>query len=87
MQANMKKVLIPVKNEKTGKTHWNRGGISFINRDGSWNVYLDVLPLDGKLQLRDFDEDERRPRGGDAGPGPDFANPDLGGSGGTQIPF
>lgn len=83
MQANMKKVLIPVVNEKTGKTWWARAGVSFINRDGSWNVYLDVLPKDGKLQLRDFDEQDRR-----GGPrGPMDGGPELGGSEGTQIPF
>jgi hypothetical protein len=83
MQGTMKKVLIPVTNEKTGKTYWNRGGISLPNRDGSWNVYLDVLPLNGKLQLRDFDEEDRRGSrggGGDPGGGP-VADSN------TQIPF
>lgn len=83
-QGTMKKVLIPVQNSKTGKTHWMRGGISFVNKDGSWNVYLDVLPKDGKLQIRDFDEDDRR-----IGPRPEIGSgsPDLGGNAGTQIPF
>jgi hypothetical protein len=87
MQGTMKRVLIPVKNEKTGKTYWNRGGISLPNRDGSWNVYLDVLPLDGKLQLRDFDEEDRRggPRSDLGGGNPDRGGPEAGG--GTQIPF
>lgn len=31
---------------------WVRAGVAFVNRDGSLNVHLDVLPLDGKLHLR-----------------------------------
>jgi hypothetical protein len=46
--------------EKPGKrTYWMKVGIAFLNHDQSWNVYLDVLPLDGKLQIRDEDQ---RPR-------------------------
>ncbi len=29
-----------------------KAGTAWVNRDGSINVYLDVLPLDGKLTLR-----------------------------------
>jgi hypothetical protein len=32
---------------------WVRAGKAFVNRDGSINVALDVLPLDGKLHLRE----------------------------------
>ncbi len=32
---------------------WIKAGIAFVNRDGSMNVYLDVLPLDGKLHVRE----------------------------------
>lgn len=31
---------------------WTRAGSAWVNRDGSINVYLDVLPLDGKLHIR-----------------------------------
>lgn len=31
---------------------WVKAGSAYVNRDGSINVYLDVLPLDGKLHLR-----------------------------------
>ncbi len=33
---------------------WIRAGSAWVNRDGSINVYLDVLPLDGKLHLREL---------------------------------
>lgn len=32
---------------------WVRAGTAWYNRDGSINIYLDVLPLDGKLHLRE----------------------------------
>lgn len=31
---------------------WTRIGAAFVNRDGSINVYLDALPVDGKLHIR-----------------------------------
>lgn len=37
---------------------WVRAGSAWTNRDGSLNVYLDVLPLDGKLHLRRSDTDK-----------------------------
>jgi hypothetical protein len=40
-----------------GRTYWLRAGLAVRNRDGSENVYLDVLPIDGKLQIR---ADERK---------------------------
>jgi hypothetical protein len=56
----MFKVLTPVQNEKTGKTHWVKLGIGFTNNDSSINLHLDALPTNGKLQLRDWDEEDRR---------------------------
>ena len=32
---------------------WVRAGSAFVNKDGSLNILLDVLPLDGKLHVRD----------------------------------
>lgn len=31
---------------------WTRIGCAFVNKDGSINVYLDALPVDGKLHIR-----------------------------------
>jgi hypothetical protein len=41
--------------ERDGRTNavWVRAGSAWVNRDGSFNVYLDVLPLDGKLHVRE----------------------------------
>ncbi len=47
--------------EKPGKRNfWMKVGIAYLNHDQSWNVYLDVIPFDRKLQIRD---DDARPRG------------------------
>lgn len=35
---------------------WVRAGVAEVNRDGSVNLYLDVLPLDGKLHVREAGE-------------------------------
>jgi|CXWL01.1.fsa_nt_gi hypothetical protein len=43
---------IAQKNNANGAI-WARAGIAFTNRDGSLNIYLDVLPLEGQLHLRE----------------------------------
>jgi len=56
------KVLCPV--ERNGKTHWLRVGSAFPNKDDSINLYLDALPVNQKLQIRELDEDDLRDRDG-----------------------
>ena len=52
-----------VEREKDGRQFWVRVGAAFVNRDGSLNVRLDAMPVNGKLQIRDY-----QPRdSGDAG--------------------
>ena len=50
------KVLNPIENEN-GKTFWIQVGIAFTNRDGSINVKLNCLPLNGRLQIRKQDRE------------------------------
>jgi hypothetical protein len=40
-------------NKKKEGSVWIRAGSAWVNRDGSMNVYLDVLPLDGTLHIRE----------------------------------
>ncbi len=40
---------------KDDKTHWLKLGNAFVNKDGSINVYLDGLPVNGRLQIREAD--------------------------------
>jgi hypothetical protein len=44
------------KAENNGAAIWVRAGYAWANRDGSANVTLDVLPLDGKLHIREAGE-------------------------------
>jgi len=58
MAANQKDVFVI---RKAGsKTFWNRCGRAYVNRDGSVNVELDLLP-NLSLQIRDKKEKEREP--------------------------
>ena len=41
------------------KAVWMKLGIAHVNQDQSINVYLDALPMGGKLQIR---EEEVKPR-------------------------
>ena len=41
--------------EKEGsKSIWVRVGWAHVNQDGSYNLQLDALPVNGKLQVRDW---------------------------------
>ena len=74
METTRKKVLCPL--ERNGKTFWMRIGSAYINKDGSTNVYLDALPAEKKLQIRDLDERDLQPRKPDRDDGPMFADRD-----------
>ena len=66
--ATRKRVVAPI--DRDGKTFWLRVGAAFQNKDLSWNLYIDAMPFNGRLQLRDWDEpawDSRRGGGGGAG--------------------
>lgn len=43
---------------RNSKRYWTRVGIGFVNRDGSINVKLDAVPVNGELQVRDFADEE-----------------------------
>ena len=62
------KVICPIET-RPGKTRWLRIGRAYKNRDGSTNVYLDALPSNSKLQIREWDErDDFKSRDQDAAP-------------------
>ena len=41
-------------NERGGKSYFNRVGIAFVNSDGSLNVKLEAMPINGELHIRDY---------------------------------
>lgn len=53
--------------ERGARRHWLRIGMAFPNRDGSLNVRLDALPLNGQLHIRD---DSGRAAGAEPDPAP-----------------
>lgn len=50
--------------ESKGGSIWLRAGSAFVNKDGSMNVHLDVLPLDGRLHVREAGEKRDSASGG-----------------------
>jgi hypothetical protein len=54
MSTSTKVKIAYVITERNGKSHWNRVGIGFVNRDGSINLKLDSVPVSGELQIRDY---------------------------------
>jgi hypothetical protein len=59
--ANTKtmKAVFTVVERAPGKSYWTRIGVGFVNRDGSLNLRLDALPINGTLQVRDWEPMDR----------------------------
>lgn len=53
--------LIP---KKDGGTYWMRIGSGYGNKDDSINMFVDAIPITGKLQLREVTEEDLREREG-----------------------
>ena len=47
------KVVFHIQEDAEGKSHWQRVGSAFVNKDGSLNVLLKSYPQDGKLHTRE----------------------------------
>jgi hypothetical protein len=47
-----KHTIYVINTSESGKSYWNRAGVAFGNRDGSFTLKLDILPQT-KFQLRD----------------------------------
>jgi hypothetical protein len=75
------KVVWTVVDRGQGKSYWTRVGVGFVNRDGSLTLRLDAIPLNGSLQVREWQEPyERRPDPTDAMPRPRAKQPSTGDS-------
>lgn len=53
MVQNKRYAVFSIRKVSEGNTVWVRAGSAWLNKDDSMNVYLDVLPLDGKLHVRE----------------------------------
>jgi hypothetical protein len=67
MEAKTMKTVLTVV-ERGGKSFWTRVGVGFVNQDGSLNLRLDAIPVNGTLQVRDWEPYDRRADGGPDGP-------------------
>jgi hypothetical protein len=55
-----------VERDKDGRRFWVRVGAAFVNRDGSLNIRLDAMPVNGRLHIRDYQpRDPRDPNSGE----------------------
>ena len=72
----MRKDVFVIKEQGEGKkAFWTKIGVAFENKDGSWNVILSALPIDGKLHIRDPQEREQpKP---EARPADDVSSDDI----------
>lgn len=64
-QNNRRLTVFSIKEFRDGQTGekrnmWVKAGSAWANRDGSFNVYLDVLPLEGRLHVRDESANQRQ---------------------------
>ena len=55
LEVGKRLAVFSIRDSKNGSV-WVRAGNAFVNKDGSMNVWLDVLPLDGKLHVREAGE-------------------------------
>lgn len=53
MDSNKMKIVYMI-TERNGKSYWNRIGVAFVNQDGSLNVKLESVPMNGELHIRDY---------------------------------
>lgn len=54
-RSKMKGVWTIIEDASRDRSYWVRTGTGFENRDGSYNLYLDALPTNGKLHMRDIE--------------------------------
>lgn len=53
MDSNKMKIVYVI-SERNGRSFWNRCGVAFVNQDGSLNVKLESVPVNGEIHIRDY---------------------------------
>lgn len=53
MDSSKMKIVYSI-SERDGKNYFSRIGVAFINSDGSLNVKLEAVPVNGELHIRDY---------------------------------
>jgi hypothetical protein len=62
--SNRKDVFTIIDRGEGKKSYWLKIGAAFENKDGSFTVKLDALPLNGQLQIREPREQQSDTNGG-----------------------
>jgi len=62
--SNRKDVFTIIDRGEGKKSYWLKIGAAFENKDGSYTVKLDALPLNGQLQIREPREQQSDTNGG-----------------------
>lgn len=60
--ARQGKAVYTIVERPGSKSVWVHIGWAHVNQDGSFNLHLDALPLNGKLQVRDWTPRDVAPR-------------------------
>jgi hypothetical protein len=60
----MKDVFTIIEKEGWDKGVWRKVGTAFENKDGSLTIFLDALPVNGKLLVRERKAKESEKQGG-----------------------
>jgi len=61
MESKKLKIVYTI-TERGERSFWNRIGVGYVNRDGSVNIKLDAMPVNGTMQVRDWqDRDDDAP--------------------------
>lgn len=61
METKHKAVYTIIEGEKLDRPVFRRIGTAFVNRDASYNVVLDALPVSGRLHIRDVEPRAEEP--------------------------
>jgi hypothetical protein len=56
LETGIRYTVFSIRTTKNNETIWVKAGVAFVNRDHSMNLYLDVLPMEGKLHVRQTGE-------------------------------
>ncbi len=63
LEPGKRLAVFSIRQGKNGSV-WVRAGWAEVNRDDSVNLHLDVLPIDGRLHVREASERAASPPGG-----------------------
>ena len=55
-KSHKMKIVYSISERENGKSYWTRIGVGFVNQDGSINLRLDAIPMNGQnIQVREYE--------------------------------